>query len=260
MDELQKGFIPIMGGTHRIRQIPFEIGIYLALTGEKLAYHEMRKLKFLQAEVQKGITNKDLRESLSEANLKVDTPYSPNLFSDNNEDIFEYAQEKMEKINQKIDAANQFIINSSKNYLVQLATQKYNMSRVILENAKNPLSCFSQKQNKMEITNYFQLRKERTFNYLVKKGVVSTSTYSLENDVNIPISKIMRIFCKPTLSEIFNSLEQDGSEWAKRTAEKIRKNDPLATVLTFNLLNKAKGKSWVECLEMEFAVARRLLD
>ena len=118
----------------------------------------MRKLNILKAEVQKGTTNKDLRDVLSEANLKVEIPYSSDISSDNEEFLMQRAKDKMDTINQKVNAANQLIINSSRNYLVQLATQKYNMSKVILENARNPVNVFTD-NNKLNITNYFQIRK-----------------------------------------------------------------------------------------------------
>lgn len=40
----------------------------------------------------------------------------------------------------------------------------------------------------------------------------------------------------------------------------MRDADPLALVLTFELLKKAEGKPWVDCLENEFTVARRLIE
>jgi len=36
LDETAKGFIPIFGGSHRLSRLPCNIGIYLALTGDKL--------------------------------------------------------------------------------------------------------------------------------------------------------------------------------------------------------------------------------
>jgi hypothetical protein len=37
-------------------------------------------------------------------------------------------------------------------------------------------------------------------------------------------------------------------------------SDPLALHLTFNLLKKAESRPWIECLENEFTVARRLIE
>lgn len=36
LDETSKGFIPIFGGSHRLSRLPANIGIYLALTGDRL--------------------------------------------------------------------------------------------------------------------------------------------------------------------------------------------------------------------------------
>ena len=69
----------------------------------------------------------------------------------------------------------------------------------------------------------------------------------------------MAIFSKNTLPEIMQALKEDDSEWAQQTYQKIMQNDPLAVQLTFNLINKAKNLSWLECIEMEYKVAKRLL-
>jgi enoyl-CoA hydratase len=36
LDETAKGFIPIFGGSHKLSRLPCNIGIYLALTGDRL--------------------------------------------------------------------------------------------------------------------------------------------------------------------------------------------------------------------------------
>jgi enoyl-CoA hydratase len=36
LDETSKGFIPIFGGSHKLSRLPCHLGIYLALTGDKL--------------------------------------------------------------------------------------------------------------------------------------------------------------------------------------------------------------------------------
>ena len=74
-----------------------------------------------------------------------------------------------------------------------------------------------------------------------------------------PLEKIMAIFSKNTLPEIMQALKEDDSEWAQQTYQNIMQNDPLAVQLTFNLINKAKNLSWLECIEMEYKVAKRLL-
>jgi len=36
IDEVSRGMIPLMGGTHRLSRLPLHIGYYLALTGDEL--------------------------------------------------------------------------------------------------------------------------------------------------------------------------------------------------------------------------------
>ncbi len=61
--------------------------------------------------------------------------------------------------------------------------------------------------------------------------------------------KLLQIFNHNSVHEVLEELKKDGSEWAQRTEKMIRRNDPLAVHLTFNLIKKAKDLSWVECLE-----------
>ena len=49
LDETSRGFIPIFGGSHRLNRLPCNIGLYLALTGDKLDHEEMARLGFLKA-------------------------------------------------------------------------------------------------------------------------------------------------------------------------------------------------------------------
>lgn len=51
LDETSRGFIPIFGGSYRLSRLPCNIGIYLALTGDKLNAEEMTKLGFLKGTV-----------------------------------------------------------------------------------------------------------------------------------------------------------------------------------------------------------------
>lgn len=75
----------------------------------------------------------------------------------------------------------------------------------------------------------------------------------------VPLEKIINIFSKNTLHEVMGALAKDNSTWAKETENQIRKKDPLAALLTFELINRAKDLTWVEALELEYTVARRLL-
>ena len=70
----------------------------------------------------------------------------------------------------------------------------------------------------------------------------------LEGVGDLPVEKIIPVFSKKSLAEVVETLKKDGSEWAQKTLNKIYWKDPLASVLTFELVRKAKELSFVECL------------
>lgn len=37
IDECSRGFVPILGGSHRLSRLPMSLGYYLALTGDRLS-------------------------------------------------------------------------------------------------------------------------------------------------------------------------------------------------------------------------------
>ena len=73
------------------------------------------------------------------------------------------------------------------------------------------------------------------------------------------VYKILNCFEQENLLDVLKALEKDGSEWAKETEREIRKMDPLAAVLTFELLKRAEEMPWDQCLELEYTVGKRLL-
>lgn len=55
------------------------------------------------------------------------------------------------------------------------------------------------------------------------------------------------------------ALKAEPAEWAQRAHSRISSADPLAAHLTFRLIKQAENLPWINCLEHEFTVARRLL-
>lgn len=59
---------------------------------------------------------------------------------------------------------------------------------------------------------------------------------------------------------MLRELALDESEWAKAVCERVLSKDQFALAATFELIRRAKSMSWVECLEMEYTVAHRILS
>ena len=69
LDEVSRGMIPLMGGTHRLSHLPLKLGYYLALVGDSLNAEEIRQLGWIKGGVCNGVRNREIREHLVKANL-----------------------------------------------------------------------------------------------------------------------------------------------------------------------------------------------
>lgn len=58
LDETARGFIPIIGGSHQLANLPCNLGLFLALTGRKLNRDEMTRMGYLKAQMQPGLDSK----------------------------------------------------------------------------------------------------------------------------------------------------------------------------------------------------------
>lgn len=104
------------------------------------------------------------------------------------------------------------------------------------------------------------MRLDRPLEYLKKHNLVSEFDVKGVELKRLDLSRIDHIFGKETVKEILIALKEEKQEWAQRAYRRIKSADPLAIRLTLELLKKAQSSSWIECLEREFAVARRLIE
>lgn len=79
------------------------------------------------------------------------------------------------------------------------------------------------------------------------------SKFSLEPHLN----KIDSIFSAPTMEEIFQRLEKDGSDWSKETLTSLKKLCPLSMKITLKQLQLGANLSLQECLQMEYRLGYR---
>ena len=73
--------------------------------------------------------------------------------------------------------------------------------------------------------------------------VLKSNVSSLSKEVD----NIAKHFSKDTLSEIFESLEKDKSEWANNTLEVLSKKSPTSMGVALKQLSLAKNLSLKEC-------------
>ncbi|PSN41571.1 3-hydroxyisobutyryl-CoA hydrolase [Blattella germanica] len=74
------------------------------------------------------------------------------------------------------------------------------------------------------------------------------------------LKQIDECFSAPTMEEIFARLEKDGSEWAVKTLEGLRKVSPTSCKVIKKELEEGATKSLQECLTMEFRLGSRFCD
>lgn len=71
------------------------------------------------------------------------------------------------------------------------------------------------------------------------------------------VGKIDDIFSAPTMEEIVQRLEQDGTEWSKETLATLKKFSPLSMKIALKELQLGAQLSLQECLQMEYRLAYR---
>ena len=68
--------------------------------------------------------------------------------------------------------------------------------------------------------------------------------------------QIDHCFGAPTVAEVFERLEHDGTPWARQTLESLRAVSPHSLALTMALISWGREKSLSDCLAMELAATR----
>lgn len=73
------------------------------------------------------------------------------------------------------------------------------------------------------------------------------------------LSKINHCFSGSSVEEIFNRLELDGTEWAMKTLETLKKMSPTSLKIAHKALEMGAQISLQECLQMEYRIASACL-
>jgi len=64
IDDVHRGMVPSMGGSHRLSRLPLKLGFYLALTGDELNFEEMTQLGYVKGFIRDGVGNREIRSRL----------------------------------------------------------------------------------------------------------------------------------------------------------------------------------------------------
>ena len=113
----------------------------------------------------------------------------------------------MSKFDFRLEQIQQDLLSGNrKSFYGKFAQHQYNLAQMNLENARNPFNSFSEKPN-LHVNNYYQMRFERPFNFLVEKGLIKDGMKPKVELQNHPLHKIMNIFAKNSLFDIMKLLK-----------------------------------------------------
>jgi enoyl-CoA hydratase len=93
----------------------------------------------------------------------------------------------------------------------------------------------------------------------VTKALQALESPPAEGPLSAVAADIDRLFAAPSVREIFEGLEAEGSDWAKGTLATLRKRSPFSVMLTFELYHRGAEMSFDDCMTMEFRLSQALM-
>lgn len=83
----------------------------------------------------------------------------------------------------------------------------------------------------------------------------SSDPTSAATDLDHVLPKVEKCFGSETVEEIYESLQNDGSDWAQQTLKTLNRMSPISLKVCHRSLLIAKHLSLQDCLKMEFRLA-----
>lgn len=87
----------------------------------------------------------------------------------------------------------------------------------------------------------------------------SSTPRPFETEIDLCLPQVEKCFGSSTVEEIFENLERDGSEWAKKTIKTLNKMSPSSLKVTHRLIKLGRESSLRENLKMEFRLVKYYL-
>lgn len=83
----------------------------------------------------------------------------------------------------------------------------------------------------------------------------SSDPISNATELDNVLPKVKKCFSSETMEEIYDNLQEDGSEWAQNTLKVLNRMSPISLKVVHKSLKIAKTLSLQDCLKMEFRLA-----
>ncbi|KAM3135680.1 hypothetical protein pb186bvf_012206 [Paramecium bursaria] len=242
-NESNKGFIPHAGGSYILSRLPHELGLYLALTGDKLNQDELQKLGLIYGEIN------DFENILE---LYFRNQFKQNYTSEQYlADNVQY-QQKREKGEEAAfqNMAKEFEIRKIQedpNLVISELMYKYKL--LIHENAIKPL------ERKQLISNPYLDYQNKYLSVVEDTNAISRL---IDATLQIDTALISRCFGTSTLEDILERLRAEKSQLAERILKNLESKSPTVLKIIIKLIREAEKLNWRDCLNLEYNVMGNL--
>lgn len=257
--ESKFGFIPTGGASYILSRLPCELGLYLALTGQKLFGTDLQAINFSHSTA----VLSDYLQNMIISYINS----QPNAFPV--EDKYGDAWREMVEIQDAYEKDQ----NKRDSYEIANRLNMTSFYRVNPENSKMVVAdvLYNRKiRQEAQITapgtTYKDFGGQECQNFLVE--FEESCLGLLEKITPKPLSihqhlpAIYRCFSANTLEEVISRLmyeKENGQKlWAEQVLKNLSEKSPLGLEMIFKLIRKAGESEWSECLQNEFKMALNL--
>jgi enoyl-CoA hydratase len=110
------------------------------------------------------------------------------------------------------------------------------------------------------VDNLEQITQEKDVSFEISKILRKFSSKVSSKLVSVTGKKIQKCFSKNSMDNIFEALEQVGTEWSQKTISQLNKKSPLSLKVTFRQLREGQSLDFESCMVMELRLALRFME
>lgn len=257
--ESKFGFIPTGGASYLLSRLPGELGLYLALTSQKLHGTDLQNLKVSHstAEISSFLQNTLFYDVNSQTGpLPVQIQHG-DAWRERTELLSAYSRDQ--GIRDTLEIANRtnmtsFFRNNPENMKMTIADVLY--SKKIREEVETTAPGMRYKDFDGQKCQNFLKEFEESYVELLERVRVKPLS------IHEHLPAIHRCFSAGSVQEIIERLvyekEHGQRVWAEQVLKTLSNRSPLGLEMIFRLMRKADESEWSECLQNEFKMALNL--
>lgn len=246
---------PLLGGvSYTLSRLPDNLGAYLALTGSSVRGKELLELDFVQ---DYAVLDHENAKHIAKCSIRL---YDVQDFKSSFAPIFGQKLSKTVDIDESI---KEYFIRSRKENPKNVLFDLYYRKKIIehgnvqikrdLNDPRQWLGEGAEEQAGLE--NYLWKFAGDVLSGLPEPLRPEHQTFSKEERATIAFA-----FGANNISEIISRLQDDGSEFALQTMDRLKSKNPLLLEVILRQLREAEGMAFGECLKMEYATALAMTE